>query len=410
MVLTERQKKDLLESVFEFFVSEGSNFTNTIEALRNEGKISTNTDAAKGVLEKKWTAIARLQKKIMDLETQISTLQQQNKSTEKVVGDGRILPRAPAKSTLSGHRAPITAITVHPIYTVFASGSEDSTIKMWDYETCQYERTLKGHTGPVTGISFDSSGNILASCSADMSAKLWDMTTYVCTKTLRGHDHTISSIRFAYPACDQVLTCSRDQTIKCWEVSSGFCVKTFSGHTDWVKCISVSLNGEMVASGGSDHSIIIWRMSTGQPVQTLRGHEHVVETLSYGKKPLDANAVLAVQSINTADSYSYLASGSRDKTVRLWDPDQGACLMVFTAHENWVRGVHLHENGKFIISCGDDKTIRIMDIKENRCLRTLADCHNHFVTCLSMSPISSKSNAILVTGSVDKMLSIWPCL
>lgn len=63
------------------------------------------------------------------------------------------------------------------------------------------------------------------------------------------------------------------------------------------------------------------------------------------------------------NEFSYLASGGRDRTVRLWDPLRGQCLMTFTAHENWVRGVVFHPSFKFLITCSDDKTIRVMDIK-----------------------------------------------
>ena len=85
---------------------------------------------------------------------------------------------------------------------------------------------------------------------------------------ISGHDHTVSAVKFLQ-SNDQLLTCSRDNTIKCWEVSSGFCNKTYSGHTDWVKCLSVSLDGNMFASGGSDQSIIIWRLQSGQIHQVL---------------------------------------------------------------------------------------------------------------------------------------------
>jgi platelet-activating factor acetylhydrolase IB subunit alpha len=61
--------------------------------------------------------------------------------------------------------------------------------------------------------------------------------------------------------------------------------------------------------------------------------------------------------------FSYLASGGRDRTVKLWDPLRGLCLMTFTAHENWVRCVVFHPSYKFLISCSDDKTIRVLDIK-----------------------------------------------
>ncbi len=165
-----------------------------------------------------------------------------------------------------------------------ASGSEDSTVKLWDYETGQYERTLKGHTGSVTSVAFSPSGEVLASTSADMSAKLWDMSTFICTRTLRGHDHSLSAIIFSPGGGDSVYTCSRDQTIKCWEVSTGYCTRTYSGHSDWVRCLSISSDGDALASGSGDNTVIIWKGSTGQVLQTLRGHEHVIESISFNQK------------------------------------------------------------------------------------------------------------------------------
>ena len=49
--------------------------------------------------------------------------------------------------------------------------------------------------------------------------------------------------------------------------------------------------------------------------------------------------------------------------MKLWDPLKAICLMTFTVHDNWVRSVIIHPNGKYIISAGDDKSIRVLDIK-----------------------------------------------
>lgn len=145
-----------------------------------------------------------------------------------------------------------------------ASASEDTTIKLWDYEMAHYERTLKGHTGSVTALAFSPAGDMLASASADMSAKIWDMSTFACIKTLRGHDHSVSSVAFG---TDVLFTCSRDSTLKCWEVSSGYCTKTFTGHTDWVRCLSLSTDGDIIVSGSSDNSVIVWKTNNGKILQ-----------------------------------------------------------------------------------------------------------------------------------------------
>ena len=105
----------------------------------------------------------------------------------------------------------------------------------------------------------------------------------------------------------------------------------------------------------------------------------------------------------------FLLSGSRDKTIKMWDVSIGMCLMtlvrtiwsfllcahivvhgwqlfscVFVSqvgHDNWVRGILFHPGGKFIVTCADDKTLRIWDYKNKRCMKTLC-AHEHFVTSL----------------------------
>lgn len=421
LLLTDRQRVELNGAILDYLFSQGDKFAKTMEQFKLEAGLSDAAEPGKGLLEKKWTSVVRLQKRVMELEAKVEQLQHQRVfggeegsagTSPGTVRDSRMLPKPPAKSTLSGHRAPITVVVTHPVYSIVASGSEDSTIRLWDFETAQYERTLKGHTGSVTGLAFDGRGAVLASCSNDMTAKLWDMNSYTCTRTLKGHDHTLSGIVFT-PASDVVITCSRDSTLKCWDVSTGYCSRTLSGHGDWVKCLSISMDGLYLASAGIDQVIHIWAMSSGSIVQSLRGHEHVVDCLRYGKKPADpvtgpagTGASSPSKTANDAASeYSYLVSGSRDRLVKLWDPLKGVCLQSFAVHDSWVRGVLIHPTGKYIISCSDDKTIRVLDIKEGRAMRTIADAHGHFVSSIAMSA----AHPVLVSGSVDRNLAVWTC-
>jgi platelet-activating factor acetylhydrolase IB subunit alpha len=85
------------------------------------------------------------------------------------------IPRLPAKHTLSGHRTSITRVAFHPVYSVIASASEDTTAKIWDWETGEFERTLKGHTKNVSDVEFDSKGNLLG---MSVIAKAWIMLPY----------------------------------------------------------------------------------------------------------------------------------------------------------------------------------------------------------------------------------------
>lgn len=132
------------------------------------------------------------------------------------------IPRPPERYALSGHRAPVTRVIFHPVFSVMVTASEDATIKVWDYEAGDFERTLKGHTDSVQDISFDQTGKLLASCSADMSIKLWDFQGFECIRTMHGHDHNVSSVAIM-PNGDHIVSASRDKTIKMWEVATGYC-------------------------------------------------------------------------------------------------------------------------------------------------------------------------------------------
>ncbi|VDO40766.1 unnamed protein product [Haemonchus placei] len=241
------------------------------------------------------------------------------------------IPRPPERYALTGHRAPITRVIFHPVWSVMASCSEDSTIKIWDYETGEFERSLKGHTDSVQDIAFDKTGKMLVSCSADMSIKVWEFGgSYACVKTLKGHDHNISSVCFL-PSGDAILSASRDHTIKLWE------------------------------------SVMVWSLQSKSVKATLREHEHVVECIEWA--PDTALAPIRTE----------VVSGSRDKMIKIWDALTGTVMFSLIGHDNWVRGLRFHPRGKFLVSVGDDKTLRVWDIAQRRCAKTI-DAHQHFVT------------------------------
>lgn len=55
----------------------------------------------------------------------------------------------------------MTRVAFHPLFNIVVSASEDSSIKVYDWETGDFERTVKGHTKAVQDVDFDSKGNLL---------------------------------------------------------------------------------------------------------------------------------------------------------------------------------------------------------------------------------------------------------
>ncbi|KAJ8257158.1 hypothetical protein COCON_G00193100 [Conger conger] len=381
MVLSQRQRDELNRAIADYLRSNG--YEEAYSVFKKESEMDMNEELDKkyaGLLEKKWTSVIRLQKKAMELESKL------NEAKEEITSGGPIGQRRDPKD-------------------VMVSASEDATIKVWDYETGDFERTLKGHTDSVQDISFDHSGKLLASCSADMTIKLWDFQGFECIRTMHGHDHNVSSVAIM-PNGDHIVSASRDKTIKMWEVATGYCVKTFAGHREWVRMVRPNQDGSLLASSSNDQTVRVWAVASKECKAELREHEHVVECVAWA--PDSANQTI-LESTGSEVKKSgkpgpFLLSGSRDKTIKMWDVSTGMCLMTLVGHDNWVRGVLVHPGGRLVVSCADDKTLRIWDYKNKRCMKTLC-AHEHFVTSLDFH----RSAPYVVTGSVDQTVKVWEC-
>jgi platelet-activating factor acetylhydrolase IB subunit alpha len=263
----------------------------------------------------------------MDLESRNASLQSELDSATPTSLSRRNqdptswLPRSPARHTLESHRGPITCVAFHPVFSSLASGSEDYTIKIWDWELGELERTVKGHTKAVLDVDFGGprGGTLLASCSSDLTIKLWDPSDeYKNIRTLPGHDHSVSAVRF-------IPSGAAGYVIEC-------CV--FAPPTSY-------------------------------------GY---LATLAGQKKP------------PASSSAEFIATGSRDKSIRLWDT-RGTLIKTLLGHDNWVRGLVFHPGGKYLLSVADDKTLRCWDLsQEGKLVKTLDETHGHFVSCIRWAP------------------------
>lgn len=136
MVLTERQRKDLHSGIYEYLLSqEGEAWKAAATAFQLASATPQDQKAVPTpLLEKKWTAIPRLQKKLLELERAAAQHQKihahRTGVTDATGGTRRMLPRLPCAHTLQGHAGVVTTVQVHPVFTLVVSGSEDGTVKV----------------------------------------------------------------------------------------------------------------------------------------------------------------------------------------------------------------------------------------------------------------------------------------
>jgi hypothetical protein len=142
---------------------------------------------------------------------------------------------------------------------------------------------------------------------------------------------------------------------------------TLEGHGDEVRAVAYSPDGSRIASGSSDKTIKVWDARTGQDLLTLRGHASVVSAVAYGPDG------------------SRLASASHDGTLIVWDARAGVDLLTLRGHKGGVLAVAFSPDGERLASGGMDGVLKVWDPPaEQERLRLVK--HLSAVTQVAFSP------------------------
>jgi WD40 repeat protein len=139
-----------------------------------------------------------------------------------------------------------------------------------------------------------------------------------------------------------------------------------------------------IASGSEDKTARIWNAQTGQPLLTLSGHTGVVRSVAY------------------SPDNQRLATGSDDKTVWIWNAQTGQHLLTLSGHTGILRSVAYSPDSQRLASGSDDNTARVWNAQTGQHLQTFSG-HTDVVRSVTYS----SDNQRLVTGSGDKTARIW---
>ena len=237
----------------------------------------------------------------------------------------------------------ITSIAFSPDGHTLASGSSDTTVKLWNVEDQQLLRLLEGHTSPVYSVTFSPDGTILASGSGDNTVRLWDVETGELLRTLEGHTSSVVSVAFS-PNGRTLVSGSWDNSIRSWDVESGALVQKLEGHSMYVSSIAYSPDGWLLASGSWDDTVRLWDVDSGDLVYSLSGHTNNVSSIAF------------------SHDGRLIASGSWDHTLRFWNAENGELLFTLEGIEASVRGLAFNPDGSKLASGHDDGSVLIWGI------------------------------------------------
>jgi WD40 repeat protein len=280
--------------------------------------------------------------------------------------------------------------------------SWDNQIRVWNAKTGTVIKALEDcHSGWINCVAMCHDGTIVTG-GDEKAIKHWDLETGKCIKVIRdAHRYALHSLAHLR---DGRLASGGYEMLNVWDLKTGFRQLTLGGHKDVIRAI-LQLQNNQVATASSDKSIRIWDLSSSIyyfPAANI--------SASRCKKVLKehTNGVFCLAQLGNG----ILASGSEDRTIRLWDlkAEVGKeCVRVLTGHKGSVFALCLLSDGATLISGGSDHSVRMWDTFTGNCLRVFEDLHSNDVSSLSLL----SDGSTIASGSWDgtvRLLTVDPSL
>ncbi|KAL4465097.1 hypothetical protein ABPG73_022594 [Tetrahymena malaccensis] len=289
---------------------------------------------------------------------------------------------------LEGHSGEVCSVTFSSDNKYLATSSQDKTVKIWELERqFQLIHTLQDHSLQVTQLAFSNDNKYLATVSYDKTCRIWScQKDFHIVKIIQDYTRELTTVAFSGDS-KYLATGSYEKTCKIFDVERDFTIiKTLQDHTSIIAQVKFSKDGRYLATCSYDNTCKIW---------SVKKQFHLIKTIDGHKE--------RVYQISFSEDSKYLASGSMDGTCKVWDVDKQFKLVNSIQHEGEeVTSVSFsYDNQQLAIS-----SFNILNIynAQNR-IESINEIEGHTQEITSVA--FSNNGKYIATSSLDQTCKIW---
>jgi WD40 repeat protein len=283
----------------------------------------------------------------------------------------------------------VWGIAVAPDGKHLALAPWDGTLPVWDAAGKEELAKWDAHKHPaVHAVVYTPDGKSLLSCCEDSTVRQWDAASGKLVREIKGHVVGVKALDVARDG-KTFLTAGSDGKVRQFDVGTGKLLRTMDYPEGRVgspfRSVSYGTKDDFAVAGNAKGFVLLWDLRDGKPINLYQAHERG-EITGIASRP---------------GGKEFVTAADEDSVVKLWSVGDTKPVRTFEGHDGGVNRVAAAPNGSLIASGGKDKTVRLWDPATGKEKHKLVG-HGAAVTGLTFADART-----LVSGDETGNVIIW---
>lgn len=239
-----------------------------------------------------------------------------------------------------GHPDAVIAAAFHPDGQSLFSASQDGTVKQWDLQTYRRQQTLRQSGWQITAIALTAKGHTLLTADVAGRISVWDVATGQRQLDLVRHAGRVNDLVLS-PDDSRLMSVGEAGTLRLWSLPAGQLLHTWTAKAP-LRTVALSATEPALVTGDKSGQVTVWSLTDFTEQTPLDQHQDAVSAIAF------------------SPDERWLATGSRDREIHLWQWQPGERRRIAVLRHDWdIRALAFTPDSHALISSAADETIRV---------------------------------------------------